>query len=171
MTSDLSRQQLIRQAIELGIKYEKAYHGCAQCALAAILDVLQIDAPDVFQAATGFSGGIACLGGTCGALSGSILGIGLIVGRTRDNFADPEGIHWVNYRLVKPLYERFLDAYGSVKCRDIQTALMGQAFDFWSPSREEFKRLGGYTICPNLVGQAAGWAVEIILEYQAGERS
>jgi len=53
------REQLLRKGYEAGVWYEKTYHGCSQCVLAAIMDVMD--------------GGLACNSrATCGALTGRI---------------------------------------------------------------------------------------------------
>ena len=71
----------IKRAKEAASYYESMYHGCGQCVLAGIQEALEIPAPKVFKAATGFAGGIGAMGGTCGALMGGVLGSGLVVGR------------------------------------------------------------------------------------------
>ncbi len=54
------------RAYELGFKYEANYGGCAQAALAAIFDVVGVEAEDVFRSATGLAGGIGLsTEGTC----------------------------------------------------------------------------------------------------------
>jgi hypothetical protein len=49
-------QRRAKQAFELGYEYEKKYHGCGQCVLAALGDVLGIQELSVFNAATTLSG-------------------------------------------------------------------------------------------------------------------
>lgn len=149
--------------------YERAYHGCAQSVIAAVQDVLGLAwvGRGTFQAATGLSGGIGCLGKACGAFTGAVLSIGLCVGRERENFRDLRGVHWQNYSLVKELYQRFMSKYGSVTCHDIQKAIFGKSFEFWNPkSLEEFRRLNGHAKCSEVTAQAAKWVLEILDSYQ-----
>jgi C_GCAxxG_C_C family probable redox protein len=61
--------------------YERTYHGCSQCVLAALQESLGVGSQDSFKAATALAGGIARMGSTCGALVGGIMGIGLAFGR------------------------------------------------------------------------------------------
>ena len=168
MNDDLNKP-LERQAFLRAEFYEKSYHGCAQSVLAAIQDVLGLrwSGQSAFQAATGLSGGIGCLGETCGAFIGAVLGIGLCVGRERENFSDPRKIHWENYKLVKKLHQRFIAKYGAITCRGVQRAVFGKCFDFWDPkSFEEFGRLDGHAKCSEVTAQAAEWAIDILSSYQ-----
>ena len=120
-----------------------------------------------FKAATGLSGGLGLTGvGPCGALSGGIMAISSKIGRDRKNFKDPEGVRWQTYELAKRLCNRFIEEYDSCNCREIQKRVFGRSYDFWDATEhEEFKEAGGYTEkCPIVVGNAAKWAVEILLE-------
>ena len=70
--------------------------------------------------------------------------------------------------LIKRLTERFKAEYGSTICNDIETKLFGRFFDKFNPEeRKEKDRLGGHKDkCPSVVGNAARWVSEIILEEQ-----
>ena len=78
----------------------------------------------------------------------------------------PEKIRWKTYELVKNLYDRFVEEYGSANCSDIQKKLFGRNFNFWNPGDfEEFDKAGGHTDkCPSVVGNAARWTVELLME-------
>lgn len=66
--------------------------------------------------ATGFGGGIGRSGGTCGALSGVVMALGLVAGRVRAE--DFEGKYRV-YDLVGRLIGDFEREFGSSCCRDL----------------------------------------------------
>jgi len=160
-------EEILKKASELGFKYQKEYTGCCQCVLAAIQDTLGMKNEAAFKAATGLSGGLGLTGaGSCGALIGGIMAISSKIGRDRENFKDPEGIRWQTYELTKKLYNRFVKEYGSGNCREIQKKLFGRSYNLWDATEhEEFKEAGGYTEkCPLVVGKAARWAAEILLE-------
>ncbi len=164
----MNRNEIIQTAVEHAIQYEKTYHGCAQCILGGIMDAFEVDAPTTFCAATGFSGGMGCMGRTCGALTGGILSIGLFIGRDRDNMKDPQRLRWENFALVKELIERYERAYGSLECRKVQERVVGIGVDFWNP--EQAKRFSqdfeGHIKCAEgVVGEVARWTSEIILGY------
>jgi len=66
--------------------------------------------------ATGFGGGIGRSGGTCGALSGVVMAVGLMVGRRR---ADDLGRKYRVYDLVSRMIGEFEREFGSSLCRDL----------------------------------------------------
>ena len=153
------------KAYELGKHYEKTYHGCSQCAVAALQDVFDIRNDDIFKSATGLSAGSAMSGeGSCGAYVGSLMVLGYLVGRERDNFADDEGIRFKTNELAVKLRQKFIDEYGAIICRNIQTKVLGRPYYLADPQElEKFRNAGAHEIhCPEVVGKAARWMVEII---------
>jgi C_GCAxxG_C_C family probable redox protein len=155
------------KAYQLGKEYERTYRGCSQCAMAALQDVLEVGNDDVFKAATGLAGGtgLACDSG-CGAYMGAVLFLGSILGRERKNFSDPEGVRFKTHQLVRKYREKFIQEYGSVICRDIQNKILGRYYYLPDPQEfEKFHNAGAHDVhCPEVVGKAAKWMTEIILE-------
>lgn len=155
------------KAYELGKHYEKTYRGCSQCAIAALQDVFNARNDDIFKAGTGLAGGsaLAC-DGSCGAYVGAIMFLSSMVGRERDNFGDPEGVRFKTHQMAAKFRHKFIDEYGSVVCRNIQTKVLGRYYYLADP--EEFKKFhdaGAHEIhCPEVVGKAARWMTEIIQE-------
>ena len=66
--------------------------------------------------ATGFGGGIGRSGGTCGALSGAVMAVGLMVGHRR---ADDLERKYMVYDLVSEMIGEFERKFGSSSCRDL----------------------------------------------------
>jgi len=164
---------LARRAGALGFEYERAYHGCGQCALAAILDTLdQFDTADsatAFEAATGLAGGLGLAGdSTCGALIGATLAFGMLYPRRRSHFDGDRESKYRTYSMAQRLRQRYLDAYGSVLCHEIHRRVLGRAFDLRDPAeREAFEAAGAHDDkCTSVVARAARWALEIIGEEQ-----
>lgn len=149
-------------------QFEREYHGCAQCVLAALMETFpEIDRPDAFKSATGLAGGIGLsVEGSCGGLTGGVMAIGLFFGRTMENIQDPDGDRFVSYRLANQLQQRFADAYGSAICGKIHRQVMGRTFRLTRPDEwNGFIQAGGHSEkCPAVVGKAARWAARIILE-------
>ena len=155
------------KAYELGHHYEKTYRGCSQCAIAALQDVFNIRNDDIFKAATGLSGGSALsTEGSCGGYVGAIMILSHIVGRERDKFDDPEGIRYKTHELAGKLRQKFIDEYGTIICRNIQTKVMGRPYYLADKQEaEKFHNAGAHDIyCPDVVGKAARWAAEILQE-------
>jgi len=88
------------------------------------------------------------------------------MGRERSNFNDPEGNLNKTIDAVTKLHDRFIKKYGTAICRDIHMKLFGRYYyshdeDDWA----KFEKAGGHTkICPDVVGKAARWIVEIMYE-------
>jgi C_GCAxxG_C_C family probable redox protein len=157
-----------QKAYELGKSFEKNYKGCAQCAVAALQDAIDCKNDDVFAAATSLAGGgVRTADGNCGAYIGCLLVLGTLVGRKRDDFADRQGIRYKNFDLATKLRRKFIEEYGSVICSDIQNRVFGRYFYLADPQEfQKFEDAGGHadTGCPEVVGKAARWMVEIIEE-------
>ncbi|TET45730.1 MAG: C_GCAxxG_C_C family protein [Dehalococcoidia bacterium] len=155
------------KAYELGKHYEKTYRGCSQCAVAALQDVFDIRNDDIFKASTGLAGGSALTcEGSCGAYVGALLVLGHLVGRERDKFDDPEGVRFTTHKLSGKLRQKFIDEYGSIICRNIQTKVLGRYYYLADPQEfEKFHNAGAHDIhCPKVVGNASKWMTEIIQE-------
>ena len=159
--------ELLKSAYDTGFRYERDYHGCAQALVGALQEVLGIENPDVFKAASGLGGGIglSCLS-VCGGLSGGSMILSFLYGRERDNIEDQEGHRMVAYQLASQLLKKYESRYNTWICKDIQEQVFGRSFDLRDPG--DFKALvdaGGHSrICPGVVGNAARMTVEVILK-------
>ena len=157
-----------KQAYDLGFKYEKEYYGCSQCVLLAIQDTFNLENETVFKSASGLAAGIGLLGSVCGALTGGVMALSLKYGRDLQAFkaGDPEGKRLKAYEKARQLYKRFEDEYRSVICKDIQKKIFGRSFNLNDPQDfKEFEEAGAHVDkCPGVVGRAAQWVAEIILE-------
>ena len=68
--------------------------------------------------------------------------------------------------LAIKLHKKFTQEYGSVICANIQTKTMGRPYYLVDPDEfKKFEKDGAHEIyCPDVVGKAARWLTEIILE-------
>jgi C_GCAxxG_C_C family probable redox protein len=155
--------------------YEANHHDCAQCTLLTLQEAFGLPEPNAFKAATGFAGGMGRTGHVCGGLTGAFMMFGLLWGRDMEVMMLPdkterlerlEEIEQKLEPLIKELQARFRREYGGITCNDIQTKLFGKPYSTGTPEeREEMERLGGHVDkCPGVVGKAARWAAELILE-------
>ena len=159
--------ELAEKAYRLGKEYERTYRGCGQCVMAALQDILDIRNDDIFKAATGLARGTGLTADSgCGAYIGAVLVLSSLVGRERNNFSDPEGNRFKTHELARKFREKFIQEYGSVVCRDIQTKILGRYFYLADPQEyEKFHNAGAHDVhCPEVVGKAAKWMAEILLE-------
>ena len=158
-----NREKTAERAGELAAEYERTCTGCAQSAVAGLLDALEIDSEDVFKAASGLADGIGLTGdGSCGALTGCAMVIGLAVGRERKDHRDMMK-PMQSYLLCKELHHGFVQEYGSCRCHDIQRKTMGRTFDLLDPKQfEEAVRQGMLEHCAGVCGAAARETVELL---------
>ena len=163
-------EELLDKAYEAGFRYERDYHGCAQALVGSMHEVLGIEDPGIFRAASGLGGGIglSCLG-VCGGLSGGAMILGQLYGRTRQDIDDKEGKRMVAYKLASDLFERYQKKYKTAVCSEIQKQVFGRTFDL--RKTEDFQTLidmGGHShVCPEVVGNAARMTLRVILDYES----
>ncbi len=159
-----SKQKVIDRAYQLGFEHEKEKHYCSQCVLAALQEVFQIRDDRVLQAAGGLHGGVGnSTNGSCGALSGAVMAIGYLYGRSRKEFEEKMSSKKAT-ELAKKVYDRFVTEYGSCLCKEIQTKIFGRSFNFWNEEEvKAFEEAGGHKDkCPGVVAKAAAWTAEIL---------
>lgn len=161
-----SKNQILEKVYRLAFKYEAEIGSCPQCVLATLHEILNIGDPATIQAADALAGGCALsTQGTCGALSGGLLAIGSIVGRTYEDFSKGEYRRRV-FQYAKKLYDKFIEEYGSPLCKDVQRKIFGRSFSLLdAKDYAEFEKAGAHVDkCPSVSANAARWAAEIILE-------
>ena len=102
------------QAPQRSLELFKSGFFCAESVLQAIAESQGIQSDLIPKIATGFCSGISRTGGMCGAVSGGIMGIGLVAGRD-----SPAESLEPAYTLVQKLISTFEKQYGSVNCRQL----------------------------------------------------
>jgi C_GCAxxG_C_C family probable redox protein len=159
-----AKEEILERAYKLAKEYEQTCTGCAQSVVAGLLDALDMKNDDVFKAASGLADGIGLSGeGSCGALTGSSIVIGLIFGRERKDHKDIMK-PLKSYLLCKELLNDFIEQYGSCRCYDIQEKLMGRTFNLLDPNDlEAASKAEMFEHCSGVVGRAAKKTTEIIL--------
>jgi C_GCAxxG_C_C family probable redox protein len=164
---DRPKEQILQEAESTGYEFEKVYHGCAQCVLGTMMKLFNLTQPEAFQAATGLAGGIGLsVAGSCGALTGGVMAIGLIYGREIEKMDDPDKRRFIAYRLANRLHERFVAEYGSSICGEVHKKIMGRTYHLNNPQEwQAFLEAGGHSEkCPGVVGKAARWTAEILMD-------
>lgn len=175
--SENEKKQLLKDAYDLGFKYEHDYHGCSQAVFGALQELFGISEPMAFKAACGFAGGFGgSVRETYGALSGACLFYSMLYGRERDKIEDPERNRFIAYAGCLKLRNKYLEEWGSTTCREVMMEAMNRKgkgrrwFNFTVPEEfEEFIKVGGHTeVAPDVVGKACVWAAEAIIEKETG---
>lgn len=89
---------------------------CAESVLLAITVTLKIKSDSVPKAAAGFGGGVSKYGNICGALSGAVMAMGIVEGRTSPRDLNSK---LKIYGKVAILIEEFKKEFGSITCREL----------------------------------------------------
>jgi C_GCAxxG_C_C family probable redox protein len=139
-------EKIIEKAYKLGYDYEKEHGGCARCSVAALQDAIDFIPVnnDIFRAAGCLDGGATPTGiQSCGAFTGCGIVIGYLCGQKRERF---KGRGRLSHKLIRQVYEKYKENYGSVLCRDVKEKMQEY------PDK-----------CPRVVGRACRWTAEAIL--------
>ena len=96
--------------------FDSKKHNCSESAFLALNEVLDggLEPQTAAHIATGLGGGLGASGGTCGALTGCVLALGLLA---KEDPAIPR--KKTIYPMAAELQDRFLKRFGSCCCRDL----------------------------------------------------
>jgi C_GCAxxG_C_C family probable redox protein len=130
---------------------------CAESVLLSLARAQGIESELLPRVATAFCGGMARTCGTCGALTGAIMGIGLALGRSRPG----ESVQ-PSYAATQRLIAQFGQEFGARDCH----ALLG--CDLGTPEGQAMFREDGLAeLCATYTGRAAEMAAQILAEPRA----
>ena len=171
----LSRDDLLKAAYDLGMAYERHSFSCSQSTVAALYRMLDFPVVLVKAACSNAGGAAGQLLGTCGGVVGGMMVLDYFCGRPFEQMSDSKIIPDPNIEslsraveMAKKLPKRFINAYGGINCANIQMQLYGRVF--YLDDEDEMGKLeaaGGHTDpkkCPGIVGNAAKWTFEILLD-------
>ena len=176
----LSRQELLDKAYELGFDYEKNSQACSQCTVAALHELLDLEDVVVRVATSSASGQVDQVVGTCGGLIGGTIVLDYFFGRPIEKMSHQECLEdnikvaTDAFEVAKLLYDKYVKEYGTIICPHIQVQLFGRHYYLMdSDDVEKFEEAGGHSArdkCSHVVGAAARWTMEILLDKGAVER-
>ena len=138
-------------------------YNCAECVVEAVLSLVETGLPpEAKKVATGFGGGVGLFGDTCGAVTGAVIAVGAVHGRSALPEGEPkEAVRKAAdqlygkpglYRLFNQIPNRIKDRYGATLCRELTAK--------WQASwlcRDHALH------CREIITEAAGIAAELIL--------
>ncbi len=126
----MTKQETIEAIRERARKNFSRGYNCAECVAGAVLHFTDTGLPpEVCRVATGFGGGMGLFGDTCGAISGAIIAVGAVHGRSA--LPEAEGKEGLKkavdqlygkpglYRLFNRIPNSIKDKYGHTLCRDL----------------------------------------------------
>ena len=127
---------------------------CSESVLQALAESRGIQSDFIPRIATGLCAGISRTGGICGAVSGGVLAISLVTGRS-----SPSAPREENLRLVRALLKECEAKFGSTNCE----RLMGCRLD--TPEGQRFfKEHDLREKCAGFTGEAARIAARLLEE-------
>lgn len=125
---------------------------CAESVLMAVADKQNIKSDLIPKIASGFCGGISRTRGMCGAVSGAIMAVNMIMGRQSPNQSQEE-----NYLAVQNLLAAFTDEFGSINCWELTGCdLVTEA------GQNEFRDKNIHERCTRFVQEATRLAITLI---------
>jgi len=171
---NLSQQQLLEKAYELGVSFEKYSGSCSQCTVAALREILGFE-DIIVKVATSSCGGQAGLStGACGGVIGGTIVLDYYLGRPADMVSAtqemPQGAADLSRAMeaARSLCEKFIRQYGSILCPQLQAKIFGRSFNLRDPADwQAFLEAGSHTDptkCMSVVGNAARWTLETLIE-------
>jgi len=159
----MSKEELIDAVRQRARKNFTLGYNCAECVAEAVLTLVDTGLPpETKKVATGFGGGVGLYGDTCGAITGAVIAVGCVHGRS----GLPEGTDPKDavkkaaqelygkpglYRLFNQIPNRFREKYGCTCCRD----LTSKWHDSWLCRDHALH-------CREIITDAAGIAAELI---------
>ena len=150
--------QLLDQKVN---HYMELSHHCAQSSFLALSEQFGLGNSEMVKALSPIPG-IAERGETCGAVSGALLALGLVFGKS--SITD-----WQGYReSLEPANEfcdRFEQELGSLRCKDIVISEFGMELDLRAEDDlKKFQEAGATHTCSKVVRTAVRIAADLILE-------
>ncbi len=129
---------------------------CAESVLTAVSDEARVTSPLIPRIATGFCGGFARTRGTCGAVTGGIMALGIVYGR--DN---AEQSYEPVYEKVQQFLHAFEKEFSSTNCFELTGYDLGK-----EKERQAFAEKGMMETCRRFTGKAARLVAELINNVQ-----
>lgn len=125
---------------------------CAESVLAVVAKRYKIESDLIPGIATGLCSGMARTCGTCGALTGGILALNLMLGRkSADDTVER------NYTAVQELVNSYTELYGSTNCAELLGCDLGS-----HEGQSKFTDEKLHRRCREFTGMAADLAIKII---------
>lgn len=162
---NIEKKKILNDAYDLGFKYEKDMHGCAQSAILAVKNHFEID-DIIFKSANSLSGGISeGSRGSCGAFLAGALIFSYFFGRDIKS-TNVSGSKFKDKKLTNKLRKKFHEKYQAETCCKIQEKIFGRSFNMLTEKgKKEMNNAGAHeNKCTSVVGNGSKWIVEILLE-------
>jgi C_GCAxxG_C_C family probable redox protein len=155
------RQELLDRVQRRAEEYCYLMRNCARGTATALFEEFGVGNIEAIKALAAFPG-IGMTGGTCGAVSGGLLALGLFFSdEDLTNYLDPSP-----HLAARNFTQRFQEAFGSLVCADVQKLILGKYHDPLSSleNLRAFNEDHAREKCPLAPGLGARITAEIILD-------
>lgn len=129
---------------------------CAESVLLAVAENQAIDCECIPGIATGLCSGLSRTAGPCGAVTGAVLGISLVLGRRR--VSDPLD---ECYCATQELLNEFAELFGADTCQALTGCHLGTG-----EGQARFKNEGIHEQCLGFVAEATRLALKAIVNHR-----
>lgn len=138
---------------EKALALYQAKFNCCQSVFGAFCEDYGVNQKEALRMTCGMGGGVRS-GDVCGAVSGSVMVIGLKYGHCQEDELDKKS---ECYRKTIEYVTLFRERYGSICCRD----LLG--YDFSKPEEEKIIQERGliWEVCPTVISNAIALLEEL----------
>ncbi len=157
MNKNKSKEEIYKQLDELVDKYIPIFGTCSQTSFYALNETFHLEADKIVKALASFPG-VAFRGETCGAVSGSLLGIALI-------FEGDNPGNKLSRKPSKIFCSKFENEFSTTRCRDVIEHVTGKKYTI--SKEEDYGILSNDGVgkhCPGVIKKALHDAADIILE-------
>jgi C_GCAxxG_C_C family probable redox protein len=103
--------------VEKALQYHKKGYNCSQAVVCTFCDKIGLSEEDAFKVSEALGFGDSDSYGTCGAVTGMALVMGMI--NSSGNLEQPDS-KAATYKRTRELNEKFREANGSTICRDLK---------------------------------------------------
>ena len=129
---------------------------CSQAVLTAYCEQFGLERRLALKLAQGFGGGMGRMGGTCGAVTGAYMVLGLAQKMWDEN---PGQSRDRTYELVREFNQRFKALHGSVICKELVSCDLSTSEGLAEARNKKIFT----TVCPNLVRDSVK-LLEVLLQ-------
>ena len=138
---------------------------CAQTTFVVLQEQFDLEESGIIRAFTPFPG-IALRGETCGAVTGSLMALGLVYGRDKENLGNWQG-YLDSLPPARRFCRRFEEVLGSTMCEDIVETEFGRRFNLGDRNEAfEWMQCDALEKCGSVIQRGVHLAAEIILNQQ-----
>ena len=143
--------------VEEVVKTHAEGFSCAQALLAVYGPELGMDRETALKVAGGFGGGMGRMAGTCGAVTGAYMVIGLVHSMTKKGDLQQKEL---SYETIREFAEKFKGRNGTLVCRELMGVDVSTPEGFAESKEKKIAR----TVCPKYVRDAAEILEEMLAE-------